>query len=124
MTLAESQRLYREQLDKLYPQRETNAIIRLVFEKLLETDALKLAFEKFRILTNPQVESLTVALGRLSRGEPVQYVLGEADFYGLKFMVNNQVLIPRPETEELVSWIINEYKDAQGELRILDIGTG
>jgi release factor glutamine methyltransferase len=64
---------------------------------------------------------------RLLAGEPVQYILGEADFFGLKFLVNPAVLIPRPETEELVEWIIDEAKESRArheELRLLDIGTG
>ncbi len=59
----------------------------------------------------------------LLRHRPVQYVLGESWFHGLRFYVNENVLIPRPETEELVDWIITENKDL-ASLRILDIGTG
>lgn len=65
--------------------------------------------------------------GRLSAHEPVQYILGEADFYGLKFMVNPAVLIPRAETEELVAWIIEAMRSLVGRgsrPRMLDVGTG
>lgn len=61
-------------------------------------------------------------LERLSKGEPIQYVLNQADFYGLKFKVNKHVLIPRQETEELVDLIIKKHQDRN--LKILDIGTG
>lgn len=60
---------------------------------------------------------------RLINGEPIDYILGHTYFFGFKFYVNQDVLIPRPETEELVEWIISENKGRQG-LRILDIGTG
>ena len=60
---------------------------------------------------------------QLLQHRPIQYVLGEAWFMGLKFFVNESVLIPRPETEELVSWVIDEHKN-KGALQILDIGTG
>ena len=57
------------------------------------------------------------------RHRPIQYILGYTDFYGLRLRVDKRVLIPRPETEELVEWIIKTYKTAEGH-RILDIGTG
>jgi release factor glutamine methyltransferase len=62
----------------------------------------------------------------LKGGKPIQYVLGETFFYGLKFFVNQDVLIPRPETEELVQWILDEYPQSQAsqEISILDVGTG
>ena len=63
-------------------------------------------------------------LDRLHTGEPVQYIAGHAWFYGLKFKVSPAVLIPRPETEELVDWIFKDWKEIKRSLRILDIGTG
>lgn len=60
---------------------------------------------------------------RLNQGEPIDYILGYTYFYGLKIRVNTSVLIPRPETEELVEWIIQENKQKEN-LKILDIGTG
>lgn len=63
------------------------------------------------------------AVEKLKEGMPVQYVIGEVDFYGLKLKVNNSVLIPRPETEELVDLIVKENKERSG-LKILDVGTG
>ncbi|MBC7920660.1 MAG: peptide chain release factor N(5)-glutamine methyltransferase [Ferruginibacter sp.] len=62
-------------------------------------------------------------IDRLVRHEPIQYVTGETEFYGRQFFVNPSVLIPRPETEELVAWILKEYALTQPD-RILDIGTG
>ncbi|MBL0342065.1 MAG: peptide chain release factor N(5)-glutamine methyltransferase [Bacteroidetes bacterium] len=63
-------------------------------------------------------------LNRLAQGEPVQYVTGMQWFYGNKFIVNENVLIPRPETEELVAWLLDEYKGYKKRLKIMDIGTG
>ncbi len=89
-------------------------------------------------LSEPQYQMLLLSAQKLKTGMPIQYVLGEADFFGLKFEVNPAVLIPRPETEELVSWVLEEkakgkrFKseklEVKGEgekaIRILDIGTG
>mgnify|MGYP000592307536 CR=1 FL=1 len=63
------------------------------------------------------------ALEELKKQVPIQYIIGETEFYGITFKVNNSVLIPRPETEELVNWIVNDYKN-ETELKILDFGTG
>ncbi len=69
-------------------------------------------------------EKLITFLSRLSQGEPVQYIVGHAWFYGIKLKVNSHVLIPRPETEELVGWILSDHRKPGRILRIIDIGTG
>lgn len=72
-----------------------------------------------------QEQILESVIQRLVNGEPVQYIAGHAWFYGLKFKVTPDVLIPRPETEELVEWILADHRTSHaGEIRILDIGTG
>src|SRR5687768_7600441 len=63
-------------------------------------------------------------LDKLAAGEPIQYIVGHTWFYGLKLFVTPAVLIPRPETEELVDWVITDFKKPAKKLRILDIGTG
>ena len=125
VTISEIQKDFRDALSPIYGDREAKSITKLVFEKELELSSLHLTFERFRILTQPQQQNLQAILQRLLRHEPVQYVLGEADFFGLKFKVNPNVLIPRPETEELVEWVIAIAKqNPVNELNILDIGTG
>ena len=64
------------------------------------------------------------ALLRLKKQEPIQYILGTTEFYGLTFKVNKHTLIPRPETEELVDWVLSNLHDQDSVLDILDIGTG
>lgn len=70
-----------------------------------------------------QQEQLQAILLRLRQQEPVQYILGKTQFFGLPLVVNPSVLIPRQETEELVAWVLEEAKGKKG-LRVLDIGTG
>ena len=75
-------------------------------------------------LSEGDEKKLITMIDRVAGGEPVQYVVGYAWFYGKKFIVDNSVLIPRPETEELVDWVIKDFKEINSPLRILDIGTG
>lgn len=124
MTVSELQKKFRDELSGIYSERESHSITNLVFEKTLQLDRVKISLEKFRILTTEQQKDLQQILQRLKNHEPVQYILGEADFCGLKFVVNNSVLIPRQETEELVEWIISETANVKREIRLLDIGTG
>lgn len=123
MTLAEMQKMFWDKLSEAYDAREAKAITKIVFEKILELDTLKLSLERFRILTTHQQQNLNDILVRLLKHEPVQYVLGEAHFFDLVLKVNETVLIPRPETEELVEWVIAETKNVT-EVHLLDIGTG
>lgn len=64
------------------------------------------------------------AIQRLETNEPIQYIIGDTEFFGLKFKVNRYTLIPRPETEELVAWVIGETKNKNKKIKVLDIGTG
>lgn len=116
--------MYWDELAKVYDLREARSVTKIVFEKVLELQAPKLSLERFRILTTNQQEELNKLIIRLVAHEPVQYVLEEADFMGLIFKVNKHVLIPRPETEELVDWVNAECRMLNAECRVLDIGTG
>lgn len=123
MTIAEKQKQFVDALSTIYDNREARNMVQILFEDVLEMDTSKLTFEKFRLLTQPQQQHLDDLLVRLLQHEPLQYVTGIADFYGLKFKVNKHVLIPRPETEELVDWIVRDYKH-NPDIDIIDIGTG
>jgi release factor glutamine methyltransferase len=117
-TIPEGYRGLIAQLSALYDAGEAASIARIVFE-----DALGIAnFTRQEALSEAQEARLHSIAVRLQQGEPVQYVLGQADFYGLKLKVDRRVLIPRQETEELVHWILEE-NDARPR-RVLDIGTG
>jgi release factor glutamine methyltransferase len=127
VTIAELQKTYRDKLAVLYGQHEANSITRLVIESKLDINPINQALERFRLITVEQQKEMLDILERLLNSEPVQYILGMADFYGLKFNVNRHVLIPRPETEELVHWIISDWQQASNgtiHWRMLDIGTG
>ncbi|MBS1623364.1 MAG: peptide chain release factor N(5)-glutamine methyltransferase [Bacteroidetes bacterium] len=121
-TLADMQARYQQALEPLYGQREARSITQWILEDVLHLQGVRLVMDRFLILTSHQQEVLEGYLMRLLTNEPMQYVLGYAEFHGLKFKVNKDVLIPRPETEELVDWILADMQQSQAS--ILDIGTG
>lgn len=111
-------------LRSLYPEGEAAHMADLVMEYITGSGKAERMTYKNAEITTAEEEQLYRFTEKLLRHEPIQYVLNEAWFCGLRFYVNNQVLIPRPETEELVDWVISCCKFPVSELRILDIGTG
>jgi release factor glutamine methyltransferase len=108
-------------LTPLYGEREAASIARWLFDDYFNVKADNPNHElMFEGLLYPDFLSIK---DRLLNGEPIQYITGFAWFYGLKFKVNPNVLIPRPETEELVEWVLQTVGKRQN-VRILDIGTG
>lgn len=121
MTVGEIRKKYHEALAEIYPQSEANAITRFMLEEVLELSVLYQSLNTHVILTSEQEKTLENNLSRLLKNEPFQHILGYELFHGLKLEVNPDVLIPRPETEELVEWILNSDINPK---TILDIGTG
>jgi len=117
-----------KELKNVYETDESRNIIELVIEHITNMSRAEQVKNKVPYLTCTQLEDLDAITERLKKNEPVQYVLGEAWFAGMKFKVNKNVLIPRPETEELVDWIakvINaQYSIRNVQCSIMDIGTG
>ncbi|MES2274686.1 MAG: peptide chain release factor N(5)-glutamine methyltransferase [Bacteroidota bacterium] len=116
---------FKQQLANVYNPQETEAIILLTLSDLLNTSNTKLkAFPEAEI-GYQQAEQLEYIVQELKTGRPIQYILGHTEFYGLPFKVNPSVLIPRPETEELVQWIIQTVNKSTTPVHhLLDIGTG
>ncbi len=119
-------RAFWQALTAVYPEEEARWIVRLVMETKYHLTQADLLMGREQLLDDAELRALC---SRLQTGEPVQYVLGEAMFYGRSFLVKPGVLIPRPETEELCRWIIEEmtsdrYEVIDGSTSILDIGTG
>src|SRR5258708_37302554 len=97
-------------LKHLYDEGELSQIIFLVFEYAKKYSKTDLLLKKDEHITDDEGKLFSKMLSELKTFKPIQYVLGEAWFCGLKLKVNENVLIPRPETEELVAWIIHEFK--------------
>src|SRR5688572_12379533 len=112
------------QLRAIYEESEAENISDWVLEHITGKKRTDRIMNKEKLLNSEQSSQLDQYLDRLLQHEPVQYVLNEAWFCGLKFYVDKNVLIPRPETEELVEWIISDCKFPIDTLSILDIGSG
>jgi release factor glutamine methyltransferase len=125
MTLNEARTVLTKELNKVYDNDESKNIIELVMEHITKMPRAEQVKNKIPYLTCTQLEDLDEITEKLKKNEPVQYVLGEAWFAGMKFKVNKNVLIPRPETEELVDWIVKESQKLKVKSQnIIDIGTG
>ncbi|MCW0484012.1 peptide chain release factor N(5)-glutamine methyltransferase [Gaoshiqia sediminis] len=112
----------RKELKDLYPDQEIEGLVRLIFSALRNYTPTDLLLKKNERLTPDEQLHLNEIVRRLKKHEPIQYILGETEFYSLPFQVTEDVLIPRPETEELVDWILKDLTIASPV--ILDVGTG
>ncbi|HRN58221.1 MAG TPA: peptide chain release factor N(5)-glutamine methyltransferase [Agriterribacter sp.] len=135
MTINEGYRFVCEAMYTIYDRREAENISALVIEKVTGLQSMDRSLNKNKFLPEEQETRLIHYTQLLLQHRPVQYVLGEAWFYGMPLYVNEHVLIPRPETEELVEWIVHDvgkqlqvpgsgFRGAGGSPVILDIGTG
>ena len=111
-----------EKLEKIYPPSEAENIWQIALQKALPTTDIKKRIKDDAVAPS-EIELLLAIENRLLKHEPIQYIINECWFYDIPFYVDANVLIPRPETEELVDWIIKE-NNVNKELVILDIGTG
>ena len=117
--------LFRKELADVYDSREIDSLCMIAIAEIAQTSSGKIkAFPELE-LPQEHLDKLNAILSRLKTGEPMQYILGHTEFYSLTFKVNPSVLIPRPETEELVEWILSSVGSKQLTVgSILDIGTG
>lgn len=107
-----------------YPDTEASAIAKAILTDVFQLSTTDLYASKDMNFSTNQAEKLEVIITRLRANEPLQYILGNCYFCGLNFHVEPGVLIPRPETAELIEWIIADRKSSDSPIRILDIGTG
>ncbi len=139
MLLKEFRNHFNKQLSTVFPQTEIDSFFFLLIEKELDLQRIDLVLKSETSISEDKFQHLYNSLSRLKTQEPIQYILGETEFFGLPFKVNKHTLIPRPETEELVEWILSDLKnktnvsssislraESRGNksLSILEIGTG
>ena len=134
-------RFFREELNGVYEKEEIETFIIFCFEEFLNLKKVEIILRDNETMSESDLLKFNFAIKDLKQHKPIQYILGKADFYGLKLKVNEHVLIPRPETEELVHFIIKENQESSqlssqilhlkskishliSQISILDIGTG
>jgi release factor glutamine methyltransferase len=115
-----------ETLEPIHGVDEAESFFYLILEDKFQLKRLDLALDPSFEFSAEAMKILEELVTQLKTEIPIQYLLGTTEFFGLPFMVNENVLIPRPETEELVDWIVQEDKkiERQKQIKILDIGTG
>ena len=129
MKLKEFKLFFSESLSETYPKTEIDSFFFILMEEKLGLQRIDTVLNPDFLIDAATVVALKTTLERLQKEEPIQYILGKTEFYGLPFLVDKNTLIPRPETEEIVEWILSEIHEIQGgsqktPLAILDIGTG
>ncbi|MES2478929.1 MAG: peptide chain release factor N(5)-glutamine methyltransferase [Bacteroidota bacterium] len=124
MTLNEAFYNLKKELAILYPEQEATAIAHEVMESITQLSKIDRLMSKDLLLNSAQQNEWEFILDELLHSKPLQYVLGKSYFMGKDFFVDEHVLIPRPETEELVIWVLNEWAQNKEDKSILDIGTG
>lgn len=124
MKLIEARNRYRLSLSHQYTEREIDYYFKSILATELQIDPLLLALKPELELDRIQKQSLERILTALAEEKPLQYILGQIPFRELILKVNPLVLIPRPETEELVGWVVEDYTDLQSQEVVLDMGTG
>ena len=113
----------RDALKGLYPDSEVFSLAKMLLVEVFGFTTLELYGGKDKEFSGKHRGVLDEMLRRLQKNEPIQYIIGTEKFCGLVFEVNPHVLIPRPETQELVEWIVDECREKE-TCRLLDIGTG
>jgi release factor glutamine methyltransferase len=124
MLLKEIKKVFHTELDAIYGKEEVSSFFYLLIEHYLGLERFILAVQPELIITKEEGSPLFEALSKLKLQVPIQYIIGKTHFMDLDFVVNKNVLIPRPETEELVRWVLDDFSTVKSDLKILDIGTG
>ena len=133
MTISELKILFQNELSELYSKSEIEELLSIFCKHFLELNKIELRQNFDKDLSKIDSKRFSGAISELKTGKPFQQILRKTEFYGMEFFVNEHVLIPRPETEELLELAINKIQekskknqvfDSAPQLKILDIGTG
>lgn len=127
MTISNLKSNFIHALSGIYPLEEIESFFNILAQEFLNLSRIQIALDRDQLVSAEKVEKIKTAAERLKMYEPIQYIVGDTEFFGLTFKVNPNTLIPRPETEELVQYIINdvsELKNNSNHVELLDIGTG
>ncbi len=117
-------KVFRASLNGIYDNRETDNFFFLAMEKYIGLTKTQILAQRELKVSESVINSTEALINSLKNNIPIQYILGETNFYGLKLITDSRALIPRPETEELVHLLINDFKNTKKIISVLDIGTG
>lgn len=123
MTVKQIIKQFYTKLNNIYPKSEIQSFIYIIFEEYLNFSKIDLILKSDDLLEKHEIENLENVIFQLQQQKPIQYIIGKTKFYNLEFFVDENVLIPRPETEELVEIILKNEQFNKNQ-NILDIGTG
>ncbi len=127
MLLKDLKQIFHKELDAIYGEDEVRSFFFLLTENYFGISRLDLAMQPELAITTNEHPQIMEALSLLKSEYPIQYILKETKFYGFPFKVTSSTLIPRPETEELVTWVrdtVEAYDNKTESIKLLDIGTG
>lgn len=124
MLLKEIKNIFHKELDTVYPREEVDSFFQMLIEHYLGLERFVLAMKPNLTVTKEEEQPLFEALTQLRKHMPIQYCIGTSHFMDMNFSVDENVLIPRPETEELVRWMVSELSNRRDRFSVLDIGTG
>ena len=121
--ISDIRQFYLKELSEIYQPEESAVFLDLIFEAYFGLSRVERVLNPEKRVTESEMLKIHFAIGELKKQRPIQYILEKAEFYGLSFYVDENVLIPRPETEELVEWVL-EIFGQEANVNVLDIGTG
>jgi release factor glutamine methyltransferase len=125
MLVKDFRAVFKKELQSLFDEMEIDSFFFMILDDVKQVTKVALALNPLLEFSKEEVQKLAEILSELKLQKPIQYILGKTEFYGLPFLVNENVLIPRPETEELVELILDQSQKSKVEnQKILDIGTG
>ena len=120
----EGKNFFLKNLENIYNDKEITYYYKLILREVFKRKELQLALDPKSSLKKSELTFLKRAVKNLLVQKPIQYIIGKAFFRSLTLKVNENVLIPRPETEELVDWVIEDFRNISPKKNIIDIGTG
>jgi len=124
-TVAQIRKHIQQQLAAAFPdEQERNVLTSMILQRITGLSKTEIAIQPDFRVNESDIVWLKNALEDLNDHKPIQYVIGYEEFYGLRFEVDKHVLIPRPETEELVKWVLDDHATSKASLSVIDLGTG
>ena len=124
MTIKNTIEYINGKLISTYHQNEIRSLTNIILENILGLSKTEVLISDDIVIPQNTIDKINSVVKNLQNNKPIQQILGETEFFDLKFQINNNVLIPRQETEELIDWILKDSKDLNRKLNIIDIGTG